>query len=281
MRTVVRQHFLQRMFRSAFMPEKTLGYVVNDRVIDCSQDPYSYDKDFAKEPLAKIGYWDGFMVAPLLLPWPLMDDTFYGLKHMRGAKVVAAVLLETVVDEYDRVDEHKQLYNYRRDDDDFGLQGPSWDDIYANRDGDEGAYYRIESYREELAWRQEESFRKEERENERLRRRWGCIRDGSQMMQRFFGQLEHRDDDDEPQYDDDDDDDDDSVQRVKPNIDWLAKHGDDDDCNVLRSNEALDTFVVGRKVGATFVGFFVRVVNESGEGEHVLEAVREMNGLSS
>jgi hypothetical protein len=93
------------------------------------------------------------------------------------------------------------------------------------------------------------------------------------MMQRFFGQLE------KPNVvrSGEDDNDSDSSVHLQPDIDWIAEQGDDDESNVP-VQPAMDTFVVGRYLGETFVGFYVICdTGFVGAENYTVELVRKMN----
>jgi hypothetical protein len=106
------------------------------------------------------------------------------------------------------------------------------------------------------------------------------------MMQRFFGQLElasavpdsFADDENGDESDTDSDSDCDDPDQVKPDIKWIAEQSDDDENNVLLSNARMDAFFFGRKLGETFVGFFVRCdYYDSDKDDPAIELVRKMN----
>jgi hypothetical protein len=141
-----------------------------------------------------------------------------------------------------------------------------------------------DAMRSAMERRMEQQILREEEEAARRARRWSRIREGSRMMQCFFGQLEHPDsvsgDKDEDDYDSSDSDEYyDDPHQVEPDIDWIAEQGDDDENNVLLSDARMDTFFFGRKLGETFVGFFVRCdYNDCDKDDPTIVLVRKMNG---
>jgi hypothetical protein len=104
------------------------------------------------------------------------------------------------------------------------------------------------------------------------------------MMERFFGQLE------KPSPVPGDNKNEGSV--LDPDLDWIAEQGDEDESNVLRCTPSMDTFVVGRKLGETFVGFYLSYDSDFrgndgeenngeanySEAKYAIELLRKMNG---